>query len=199
MADDDMNMEEESGLMDRIKESPRTVSALIIILIVAAAIYAFSGDDANEPAEVSENGLVVSEELSPGEETEVDEMTAETVVGETAGELTRVPESIMELPEPSKTDQAYIEVAQPGNGLTHLARSAAGRWLSQNQAGYEVTNEHKIYIEDYVKDHLKRQPVALGQEVAIPFNLIADAVAAAGELNEAQLTNLQKYSANVTW
>src|SRR3989344_3352994 len=41
------NTTEDESLFDRIKESPRTVSALIIILIVAAAIYAFSGNEAD--------------------------------------------------------------------------------------------------------------------------------------------------------
>ncbi len=42
---DDTN--ESGNWLDRIKQSPRTVSALIIILIVAAAIYAFSGNKQN--------------------------------------------------------------------------------------------------------------------------------------------------------
>jgi hypothetical protein len=42
------NLEEEGGFIQRVKESPRTVSALIIILIVAAAIYAFSGEETGQ-------------------------------------------------------------------------------------------------------------------------------------------------------
>ena len=190
-----MNMEEEGGLMERIKESPRTVSALIIILIVAAAIYAFSGEESSSPEELDEAGVVVSEELAPGT---ADEATGEEAAGETAGDVV-VEEvaPVIELPEPSQTEQAFDEVAQKGDGLTHLARRASGRWMSQNQAGYLVTNEHRIYIEDYIKDHMKRHPVSLGQEVAVPFDLIAEAVAAASELNDGQLENLKKYSSKV--
>ena len=195
MADDDMNVEEEGGLMDRIKESPRTVSALIIILIVAAAIYAFSGEESSSPEEIDEAGVVVSEELAPGTtDGAADEATTDEAAGEVVVEEI---EPVVELPEPTQTEQAFVEVAQPGDGLTHLARRAAGRWLSQNQAGYLVTNEHRIYIEDYIKDQMKRHPVSLGQEVAVPFDLIAEAVAAASELNDGQLENLKKYSSKV--
>lgn len=177
----------------KVKESPRTVSALIIILIVAAAIYAFSGDQtkteeqAAVPAEqVEEATPTTSEEAAapaPSSVTEVTPVTQEAMVA-----------AARSLPEARKTDTAYVEVAQKGDGLTHLARRATARYLAENNAGYTVTKEHQIYIEDYIKDHLTRHPVKVGQEETISFDLIKDAVAAAGQLSETQLKHLTKYT-----
>ena len=194
MADD---FEDDSGsFMDRIKESPRTVSALIIILIVAAAIYAFSGEEP-EGVEVAEDGATeVAAEVAG------DAMIDET--GAVAGESTsdepkmvskeELMEKTMELPEPTRTADGFQEVAQPGDGITHLARRASTRWLSENQAGYAVTNEHRIYIEDYIQNRIGSEGLALGETRTVGFGLIAEAVAAAGQLNDQQLRNLSQYT-----
>lgn len=182
-----------SGFLDRIKESPRTVSALIIILIVAAAIYAFSG----EPTQPAETAAPEEAALTTNEEA--------TEAGEAEGEGTTEPQATatraategrnQKLPEAQRQDNAFVEVAQAGDGITHLARRAADRWLAENNAGYEVTNEHRIYIEDYIKDKTGREGLKIGETRAISFDLIAEAVQRAGELNEKQLRNLSQYTA----
>lgn len=178
------NTPQEEGLWQRIKESPRTVSALIIILIVAAAIYAFSGPR--------------QESVPTATETPVGPASGQATVSPKPGSPTEAatPKAAQPtpMPEASRTDQAFVEVAQRGEGATHLARRAAGRWLQENQAGYEVTAEHKIYIEDYIKDRIGRKGLSLGQEQEISYQLVAEAVAAAKELNERQLKNLTKYT-----
>lgn len=184
---------------DRVKESPRTVSALIIILIVAAAIYAFSGDQPDEPGqEVAEN--------TNGEEQTATTSPEPTAVGEgqegaTATTPTATPvsqESIAEqaksLPQAEKTEQGYNEVAERGNGVTHLARRATARYLAENSVNYTLTNEHRIYIEDYIKDNLGAKTVTIGQTELISFDLIKEAVESAGQLNERQLQNLSRYT-----
>lgn len=201
MADTDNDRDadyEEGSFVDRIKESPRTVSALIIILIVAAAIYAFSGDDAAAPTGETDQAAVTTQE---GEPEEGDEATpAPSQAGEVAV-VTSTPvtqdqlkDEAAKLPEPRKTDNAYVEVAQAGEGTTHLTRRATTRWLSENQAGYNVTNEHRIYIEDYLKDRIGSEGLSLGQEHSISFELVQEAVNAAKELNENQLHNLTQYT-----
>lgn len=178
------NTPQDEGLLQRIKESPRTVSALIIILIVAAAIYAFSGpqEEGNPaPSETPQASAVGQVSVSP-------------VPGSPTVAATKVTVAPTPLPEARRTDKAYVEVAQRGEGVTHLARRAAERWLEENQAGYDVTAEHKIYIEDYIKDQISRKGLQLGAEQEISYQLVADAVAAAKELNEKQLKNLSKYT-----
>lgn len=192
--------ERSEGFVERIKESPRTVSALIVILIVAAAIYAFSGDQTPSPEPTDEELALVTNEAeetaAPG--TPAPEGTPSETQPAASPRATVTQEELAQesaaLPEPRKTDQAFVEVAQAGEGTTHLARRATTRWLAENQAGYNVTNEHRIYIEDYIQNRLGTAPLALGAEQAVGFDLIQEAVAAAGQLNESQLSNLSQYT-----
>lgn len=198
MADD---FEDESiSFVDRIKESPRTVSALIIILIVAAAIYAFSGEPQEGIEIVEDDSTNVTTEGEPTTKPATDETMQEP--GEVASEAVATPTAVSTeqlmaeskaLPEPTRTDEGFQEIAQAGEGVTHIARRAATRWLSENQAGYAVSNEHRIYIEDYIQNQLGSQGLALGESRTVSFDLIADAVVAAGQLNDQQLQNLTQY------
>ncbi len=187
---------ENESFIQRLKESPRTVSALIIILIVAAAIYAFSGEDkpkqtgqASQTATTS--GAVTGDTQNSNTDQAVGntEPTTASPNPDTAGSTTTTP-----TPEAHRTDKSYIEVAAAGNGVTHLARRAADRWLSENQTNYAVTKEHRIYIEDYIKDQIGSRGLVLGEEVEISFDLIQQAVNTAGQLNEKQLANLSQYT-----
>ncbi len=205
------------GLMDRLRESPRTVTALIIILIVAAAIYAFGGDDSTqEVAQVEDEAAVTTEDAAMTGEDAMTEKAGDVAGDETAmmeeEKTESMEEAMMEkgtpepvpaeelsaakdaLPEATTTEEGYVEVAEAGNGLTHLARKATTRYLNDRSAGYAVTNEHRIYIEDYIKDHMERAPLHVGNERTISFSLIEEAVASAGELNDSQLHNLTKYT-----
>lgn len=201
----DENTETEGGLGQRIKESPRTVSALIIILIVAAAIYAFSGDQdqttpSPAPAGEIESPVIddtTATEGSAAPETAMkDEVPkASPVQAVTQQQLAQVAAS---LPQPRKTDSGYVEVAAAGEGVTHLARKATTRYLAENQTTYTITNEHRIFIEDYIKDRLGSKGLRLGEEQTISFELMKEAVAAAEQLNEQQLRNLSQYTYALT-
>ena len=218
---DDNEIQEEGGLIDRIKESPRTVSALIIILIVAAAIYAFSGDEGgqingtdeqeagtvaeiteeesetNEAEDLNEAAIVAADEESDSdEEKRQPKVAAETTTTKPQAAMNRdsVDTEREPLPEPQRTDKGFVEVAEAGNGITHLARRASSRWLSENQAGYAVTDEHRIYIEDYIQNKIGTHGLAYGDTMEISFEMIQEAVTAAKELNERQLNNLSQYT-----
>lgn len=211
----DYNMKEEGGLIDRIKESPRTVSALIIILIVAAAIYAFSGEEDKSTGETSEQAATTETEENAGlekENNEADTLEEGTVEGAlatkepkvaagavtdgTTTEINKQSDRIDKptVVEPYRTETGFVEVAEAGNGITHLARKASARWLSENQAGYAVTDEHRIFVEDYIQNKLGTSGLTMGQSMEISFSLIQEAVAAAGELDEGQLNNLGQYT-----
>lgn len=210
------NFEEQGGLLQRLKESPRTVSALIIILIVAAAIYAFSGkeadnsaEDVNEETAVTEEGETITEEgandqgegeviAGEGEEIasiseETTEKEARVAAGTNVQDVTSTQPSLDELPKAERTDQGYVEIAQAGDGVTHLARRATNRWLAENQAGYSVSDEHRIFIEDYIQNQLGTGWLELGGSQTISFDLIKEATAAAGQLDDQQLQNLTQY------
>lgn len=207
----DENEQQSDSWLDRVKESPRTVSALIIILIVAAAIYAFSGDT-NEPGVVDNDtggAPQQTDEATPSPADDTDEEAAATptpAVGETTATTTpttepsqpvtrdQLNEQAQQLPEPTRNDEGFVEVAQAGEGVTHLARRATTRWLGENDAGYTLTNEHRIYIEDYIQNRLGTNGLSLGESQTVSYELIREAVAAAGQLNDTQLQNLSQYT-----
>lgn len=205
------NEEQEGGFLQRLKDSPRTVSALIIILIVAAAIYAFSGDDSQIPAEeVEVDGDAITldegamdENEDAMEDDDDDDVMEEGSMEEDAMAEQPTPAAVSQdelsetassLPEATQDSQGYTEVAQAGDGVTHLARRATTRYLAENSADYTVTNEHRIYIEDYIKDQLGRDRLEIGDSRSVSYGLIEEAVAAAGQLNNSQLNNLSKYT-----
>jgi hypothetical protein len=193
----------EGGMMQRIKESPRTVSALIIILIVAAAIYAFSGEEDRAPEglvgdERTDEIALIDEEQEETEDatpvTEDEEREETPVTTPDPVDRERIAAETDALPEVDRTDQGYVETATQGDGLTHLARRATTRFLNENTVDYEITNEHRIYIEDYIQKRLGSRPLALGEQQTISFDLIQEAVAAAGQLTPQQLNNLTQYT-----
>lgn len=214
------NTTDNESLFDRIKESPRTVSALIIILIVAAAIYAFSGDETNLQEELALDTAPpqIDEEVAPNdemadEEAVIDGNEEDTTAGNaneggTGGGTTttaptpEAPEAVSRevlqeqtgsLPEARQTDSAYVEVAQQGDGVTHLARRATTRYLSEH-SDLSLSNEHRIFIEDYIKDRVGSHGLSLGEEVTISFDLVAEATNAAQQLSPQQLQNLSQYT-----
>jgi len=74
----------------------------------------------------------------------------------------------------------------------------ATRWLGENQVNFAVTDEHRIYIEDYIQNQIGSEALELGETRLITFALVQEAVEAAGQLNEKQLQNLSQYTSALT-
>ncbi|MBU2068253.1 hypothetical protein KKE13_01590, partial [Patescibacteria group bacterium] len=87
--------------------------------------------------------------------------------------------------------------AAPGDGVTHLARRALGDYLEDHSQN--LTNEHKIYIEDYLKDNIGSKSLEVGEEITFSEDLIKEAIDASLELTPEQLQNLEQYSVLVAW
>ena len=95
----------------------------------------------------------------------------------------------------TKLENAKITVrANKGAGITHLARKATKQYLeSHPDLKKDITPEHKIYIEDYIKDRTGTYGLAIGQELTFDEGLIKEAVDNSQKLSETQLQNLHKY------
>jgi len=104
---------------------------------------------------------------------------------------------VQKIPEAVKQNGNIIEKAIKGDGVTHLSRRVLGNYLKDNPQ--ELTNEHKIYIEDYLKDNIGSKPLEIGDEISFSEDLIQQAINASLELTPEQLKNLEKYSALVAW
>lgn len=90
-------------------------------------------------------------------------------------------------------ETVIIVKAQKGEGITHLARKALKIYL-ENNYDPELTPEHKIYIEDYLKDLHGERFLQLGEELEFPLNDIEKAISLAKDLTPQQLNNLTQYA-----
>jgi len=101
------------------------------------------------------------------------------------------------IPQGRKEGSSIVEKATKGDGVTNLARRALKDYTKENPQ--EMTNEHKIFIEDYIKDKTGSKPLEVGEEITFSEDLIKEAINASLELTPGQLSNLEQYSALVAW
>ena len=96
-----------------------------------------------------------------------------------------------------ETEGSFVETAGKGNGVTHLARTALANYLEKNPDS-QLTAEHKIYIEDYLRKKVGfTGRVFVGTSVEFSKNLIQEAIGKSKQLNDNQLKNLYKYAVMV--
>lgn len=99
-------------------------------------------------------------------------------------------------PTAIKTGNEITVSPAKGNGVTHLARQALKEYLKDKpELAKELTAEHKIYIEDYLRKNVEKAPEILQMNDTITFSqdLIQNAIDQAQKLTDSQLTNLEKY------
>lgn len=85
-----------------------------------------------------------------------------------------------------------MEVADPGEGVTHLARKSLKKYMELNE-DIGLQAEHKIYVEDYLKDMIGSEPLEIGDTIKFSVQDIEEAINSALLLNNAQIENLSKY------
>jgi len=168
---------------------------IIALLILAGGIYLYANQKGQEVI------LTLDEEVNQEEvnqEEIVDITDIEGLIGITENDNQNDEAVIQEIiPESRKEGHMIIEKANPGEGVTHLARRALKNYLEDNPQ--ELTNEHKVYIEDYLKDKTGSNPLEIGEEVSFSEGLVKEAIDASLQLTPDQLKNLEQYSALVAW
>lgn len=102
-----------------------------------------------------------------------------------------LPEIEIKIP---KAEKKYLETAEWGEGITNLARRAVRNYLKENPKDFEVTPEHKIYIEDYLAKKMGGGWLNLGQTLEFSEDSIKEAIEKAETLTPEQLENLTQYS-----
>lgn len=104
-------------------------------------------------------------------------------------------EIVLETPEIQiGEEKKYVEVAEQGEGVTHLARKALKKYLQEKSQSFEITPEHKVYIEDSIAKEIGAKWLSLGENLEISGDLIAEAIEKAETLTPEQLENLTQYS-----
>ena len=172
-----------------VQDNLRIIVSVIIVVAIAGGIYSYS--------KRSED-LAMTESASLEQQTDEDGIAVEVTEEGSEQKSPEQDRAITVIPESKETDSSFIETAIKGDGTTHLARRALANYLEKNPDS-ELTKEHKIYIEDYLRKNVGFQErVYPGTSVEFSKDLIQTAIGQSKKLNERQLQNLQKYSALVT-
>lgn len=155
---------------------------ILAIIVLGAGIYYYSTGPTTAPAPDTQAEATTATPASDSVTTPTPALTEPT------------PAPAAEEPVPGVTTGLTItETAVKGDGITHLARRALKTFLASHQEYSTLTSEHKIYIEDHLKDRVGSWPLAVGETLEFSTTQIENAIAQAQRLTPAQLKNLTKY------
>jgi len=93
-------------------------------------------------------------------------------------------------------DKSISVTVMKGQGRTHAARAALASYLTST--GKTLSNEQKVYVEDYLAKATKGATVNPGSSISFNEGMMTAAVIKAGELTPMQTQNLTKYTKHIT-
>ncbi|MBC7074336.1 hypothetical protein H5T58_03105 [Candidatus Parcubacteria bacterium] len=122
---------------------------------------------------------------------------------ETPAPTPEMPEIVIEPQLSQKETQAqqapqsetkYEEIAQKGEGITHLARRALKRFLEEkgNALGIKLSPGQKLYVEDYLQKKIGGYWLFLGEKISFSEQLIKEAIDHALSLTPIQIEHLNQ-------
>lgn len=190
------------------KYGSSVILPIIALLILAGGIYLYAKQKTGTNPLLPEENVSLIQELPEASQKETKAETEEKEIQEQAEQTETQPtpsitqeKTIQEIIpqtgpkieiQTEKKSGAITEKAVKGEGITHLARRALKDYLKDNPKN--LTNEHKIFIEDYLKDKTGSRQLEIGEEISFSENIIEEAINASAKLNAEQLKNLEKYS-----
>ena len=205
MTNEDFESQEELGLGGRVKnwiqDNIRIIISVLIVVAIAGVIYSYSNRSQDS---ISEEELTLEDEFAI-EELDLEDETNMPEVQDI--DLEDEPEAVQINEEPAQietqiisqeTGEAFVETAVAGDSQTTLARKALASYLEKNNDS-ELTAEHKIYIEDYLRKNVNHiGGIDVGDQMSFSKNLIKNSIEKSKTLSDSQLNNLKKYSARVS-
>jgi len=201
------DLEEKEGWLSRYGSS--IILPIIAILILAGGIYLYATQKEEETTFSLEEGTadILGEEIINFDEFDEEEESEEIIdLGEETIELkpeiekeSQEEKTIKEIvPEIRKEGNIITVRADKGDGITHLARRALSDYL-ENRPQERLTDEHKIYIEDYIQNKTGTRSLEVNEEVSFSEGLVQEAIDSSLQLSQNQLKMLEKYSTLVDW
>ena len=177
------------------KYGSTVILPIIAVLILAGGVYLYT---------YQKKGGFISEKATSTEILQEEQLPEEKIPAEIPGEISQKEQEKKEIKEiVGGTEKVYTEKAEKGEGITHLARKALKDYLKEHP-DKKLSNEHKVYIEDYLKDRIlekrtKSKFLEIGEEISFSSDMIEEAINSSLNLTPKQLDNLKKYSALISW
>ena len=214
---------DEKGWVEKIKnwsyENWQTILVILIVLIVGISAYNYNQQGSSSNENQGAVAIIDNDEVENNEELEVNgesntsqeedqeennKEVAETDIENEDQAKAAEEDNEVEENENQKENNAvisssndfgkvYTVYANSGEGITHLARRALGEYLQETEGSFELTSEHKIYIEDYLQNRTGTQIIEVDHQEVFSESLIKEALSSAEQLTSRSLNNLKKY------
>lgn len=196
---------EDQGFFERIGEfladHGRTiVSIIVVVLLVGTGIYAYTRDGSENGIEEQIENLANQEndEENGNEEAGGENQEEESEESSTDEDSTETTE---ETPAPVETEIVKVDgesndvtvKAAHGDGVTHLAREAVARYVTDNNIE-GIEPGHRVYMETTLKNQYYQESIEVGQEITFTGSDLAQVVEDAQNLTEHQLGNWAYYA-----
>lgn len=172
-----------------------TVFFVILFVLVAIGTFAFF-QKTGKLAEYKINmfSSIGTDEIAFDKEAEPADNNNDLSIGAIGGaeEDSKAEEGTEGLSILPVRDGEYKETAENGDGITNLARRAIGEYL--NESDSELSSEHKIFVEDYVQNHIGDRKLQVGETISISESLIVEGINKAQGLSAEELQNLENFT-----
>ena len=176
-----------------IQDNLRIIISIIIVVSIAGGIYSYSKRSADDSMTNTQGMEQVADETATQDNGTTAVTKDTTTTTDKSNVQTKKDTQVAAAPASQETEGSFVETAGKGEGMTHLARRALSNYLEKNSDS-ELTVEHKIYIEDYLRKHVAKKGIHVGTTAEFSKSLVAEAITKSKTLNEKQLQNLHKYA-----
>ena len=194
---------------DKAKEFfswPWIIATAAVVILVVAGFFYFR-HRVNAPNEVSPEINQTSTVATTTAKLGLDSSQSTTTKGKSAFQKDVKNKSKSQpITQQIQIQEGNIVVsAAPGNGITHLARHALAEYLKQHpDLAKKLTKEHRVYIEDYLKDQIvkarhNQKVLSIGEKVSFSNNLIQQGIQQSQGLTQQQLDRLKTFSQRINW
>lgn len=188
---------------------------IIALIVLGGGIYLYSQQRQPTPVPDQLAGVTLHDNSEEATETPAEDLSAEQAgtpevtdtdePTEVAVEETANPPAGGAPSEPvfgqggptfdiEESDRSYLLTANSGEGITHLARRALHKYVDSRDVQATITNEHAVYIEDFMQNSKGTDGLQLGQQMTFGLELIQDGIDASQTLTDSQLSNLTQFS-----
>ncbi len=201
------DQEETPGLKVWLEDNLRILLSILVVIAIAGGIYSYSkrteAPAVTEKAATQQKAAESNTDTSGSSTTDTQKAAPTKAANQNAKPTPEAAKAPVKVATPtptatsSETDTAFVITAVRGQGETTLARQALADYLAKNPDS-QLTKEHKIYIEDYLRKHNAfTGSVRVGTSVEFQKDLIQKAIGASKNLSGQQLNHLKQYSARV--